>query len=174
MTDSAYRRIETRSSRTGFTLVETVVSMLIVGTMLVAALNTVGASRLSQYKTSRGNCGQLLAESLMAEILRQDYLDLDGAPVFGLESGEAGAIRADFDDVDDYHGFSSSPPTSKDGTAISALAGWQRSVIVEWVDPMDVTRVQGSETNAKRITVTVSCDDMQLASLAAIKTASGL
>ncbi|OHB74408.1 MAG: hypothetical protein A2Z25_19770 [Planctomycetes bacterium RBG_16_55_9] len=67
----------------GFTLVEAVMSMLIVGTMLVAALSTVGASRLSQYKTSRSHCGRLLAESLMAEILRQDYQEPGGAVAFG-------------------------------------------------------------------------------------------
>ncbi|MFC1635707.1 prepilin-type N-terminal cleavage/methylation domain-containing protein [Planctomycetota bacterium] len=162
--------IEKRTQRLGFTLVEAVVSMLIVSVMFVAALSTVGASRLSQFKTSRASRGQALAESLMAEILRQDYLDPNGTPVFGPESGEAGATRAAFDDVDDYHGWSSSPPTNRDGTAISAMEGWQRSVTVEWVDPMDVTQVQGSETNAKRVTVTVSVDNMPVATLVAIRT----
>lgn len=174
MTDLVYRRIETRPSRTGFTLIETVVSMLIVATMLVAALSTIGASRHSQYRTSRDNRGRLLAELLMAEILRQDYLEPDGSAVFGPESGEVGATRADFDDVDDYHNWSSSPPTNKDGTAIPTLARWQRSVTVEWVDPMDVTQVQGSETHVKRITVTVTCDSVPVAILAAIKTSAGL
>lgn len=174
MKASNYRKTETRSSRTGFTLVETVVSMLIVGTMLVAALNTVGASRLSQYRTSRSNCGQLLAELLMAEILRQDYQEPDGTAVFGPESGEAGATRIGFDDVDDYQGWASNPPTSKDGIPIPGLEGWHRSITVEWVNPLNVAQVQGSETNTKRVTVTVSYDNILVASLAAIKTTSGL
>ena len=162
--------IEKHEQRQGFTLVEVVVSMLIVSVMLVAALNTVGGSRLSQFRTSRTSRGQALAESLMAEILRQDYLDSNGTPVFGLETGEASATRADFDDVDDYHGWSSEPPSSKDGTSIPSMEGWQRSAAVEWVDPMNPSQTQGSESNAKRVTVTVTCGDMPLASLVAIRT----
>jgi len=158
----------------GFTLVEAVVSLVIVAGMLVAALNTVGASRLSQQRTSQYSRGQLLAEALMAEILRQDYLDPNGTPVFGTEPGESNITRADFDDVDDYDGWSSSPPVAKDGTPLAGLSGWQRSVTVQWVDPADITQVQASETNTKRITVTVSCNNKQVGSLTAIRTNSGL
>jgi len=160
--------------RTGFTLVEAVLSLVIVSVMLVAVLSTVGASRLSQYRTSQYSRGQLLAESLMAEILPQDYLDPNNPPVFGTESGESTITRADFDDVDDYDGWSSSPPMQKEGTHIPGLAGWQRRVTVKWVNPADTGEVKSSETNAKRITVTVSCDNKQVGSLTAIRTNSGL
>ncbi|OHB74407.1 MAG: hypothetical protein A2Z25_19765 [Planctomycetes bacterium RBG_16_55_9] len=76
--------------------------------------------------------------------------------------------------MDDYHGWSSSPPTNKDGTAIPGLDEWRRSVTVEWVNPLNVSQVQGSESSAKRVTVTVSYGDVPVASLAAIKTTSGL
>jgi len=160
--------------RTGFTLVEAVLSLVIVSVMLVAVLSTVGASRLSQYITSQYSRGQLLAESLMAEILRQDYLDPNDTPVFGCETGESTSTRVDFDDVDDYNGWSSSPPVQKDGTQIAGLSGWQRSVTVEWLNPDDPGEVKASETGAKRITVTVSCDNKQVGSLTAIRTNSGL
>jgi len=110
----------------------------------------------------------------MAEILRQEYQDPNDPPVFGTESGESTSTRADFDDVDDYDGWSSSPPATKDGTDPAGLPGWQRSVTVEWVNPADITQVQGSETNAKRVIVTVSCNNKQVGSLTAIRTNSGL
>lgn len=169
--DSIYDHTRKRPQRPGFTLVEVMVSMLITSVMLVAALSTVGGSRLSQVKTSQTSRGQALAESLMVEILRQDYLDRDGAPVFGLETGEAGATRTDFDDIDDYHGWSSNPPTSKDGMSISAMEGWQRNATVAWVDPMDPSQVEGSESNAKRVIVTVTYRGDPVASLVAIRTA---
>ncbi len=158
----------------GFTLVEAVLSLVIVSVMLVAVLSTVGASRLSQYRTSQYSRGQLLAEALMAEILPQDYLDPNDTPVFGTESGESTSTRADFDDVDDYHGWSSSPPVAKDGTELAGLSGWQRSVTVQWVNPADITQAQGSESNAKRVIVTVSCNNKQVGYLTAIRTNSGL
>ncbi len=158
----------------GFTLVEAVISLIIVATMFVAALNTVGTSRLSQHKCSLGSRGRLFSESLMTEILRLDYLDPDGQSVFGLEPGESASTRTDFDDVDDYHGWSSSPPVEKDGTPIPGLTGWKRSVTVEWVEPLDVTQVSVTETNVKRVTVTVIYDDVPVVSLIGIRSAYGL
>lgn len=174
MTDSYHRKITECLHQNGFTLVETVVSMLIIGTMLVAAMSTVGASKYTQYRTSRDNRGRLLAELLMAEILRQEYEEPDATVTFGPESGENGGTRMSFDDVDDYHNWSSNPPENQDGTTISAMDGWQRSVTVEWVDPMDVAQVQGTESSAKRITVTTTFDDFPVATLVAIKTTAGL
>jgi type II secretory pathway pseudopilin PulG len=170
----AHTKLDRPSHRMAFTLVEAVVSVLIVGTLLVAALSTVGASRLSQFKTSQASRGQLLGESLMAEILRQEYLDPDGNAVFGLESGESTTTREGFDDVDDYHKWSSSPPVNKDGAEITGLPDWQRNVTIEWVDPMDPKEVKSSETNAKRVTVTVANGNIKVASLTAIRTNSGL
>lgn len=158
----------------GFTLVEAVISLIIVATMFVAALNTVGTSRFSQHKSSLSSRGRLLAESLMTEILRLDYLDPDGQSVFGLESGESAGTRADFDDVDDYHGWSSSPPVEKDGTLIPGLTGWKRSVTVEWVGPLDVTQVRVTETNVKRVTVAISYDGVPVVSLIGIRSSYGL
>ncbi len=166
-----FRRTEERGA---FTLVEVAVSLLIVGIMLVAALNTVGASRLSQHRITHYSRGQLLAESLMAEILQQDYWDPNDTRVFGAESGESTTTRADFDDVDDYNGWSSDPPVQKDGPEIGGLSSWERSITVEWVNPADITKVQGSESNAKRVTVSVSYNNKKVASLAAIRTNSGL
>ena len=170
----AHTKIDRRSHRMAFTLVEAVVSVLIVGALLVAALSTVGASRLSQFKTSQASRGQLLAESLIAEILQQDYRDPDGIAMFGPEFGESTVTRTDFDDVDDYDGWTKTPPQAKDGTQLPNLAGWQRSVTVEWVDPMDPTRVTSSETNTKRVTVIVADENVKVASMVALKTASGL
>jgi MSHA pilin protein MshD len=153
--------------------VEAVVSLLIVGALLVVALSTVGASRLSQYTISEYSRGQSLAQSLKAEILQQDYSDPNDTPVFGIESGESTTTRADFDDVDDYNGWVSDPPEQKDGSQISDLSGWERSVTVEWINPDDITQVMGSESNAKRVTVDVSCNNKNVASLVAIRSNYG-
>jgi len=160
-----------RCSR-AFTIVEAVISTIIVAVMLVAALTTVGASRVTQHKTSLVSRGQLLAETLMSEILRQSYKDPEGTPVFGCEANESGAARAAFDDVDDYHGWSQGPPTAKDGTALSNATGWKWTVTVEWVDPANPTQVRTVETNAKRITVAVTYNNVPQASLVALRTSA--
>ena len=154
-------------------MIEVVVSIAIVGVMMVAALNAVGASRLGQQKTGDRGKGALLARQLMSEILRQHYVEPDDTPGFGRESSESGGDRAAYDDVDDYDAWTASPPENKDGSVIPDLNGWQRSVEVDWVSPDDLNTPIGDDESVKRIIVTVSRDGVPLASLTAVRTASG-
>lgn len=155
-----------------FTIVEAVMSTVIVALMFVAALNTVGASKLTQRQAALSSQGRLFADLLLSEILEQSYKDAGGAPVFGCEPGESTATRADFDDVDDYNGWTASPPTAKDGTVLANSAGWRQAVTVQWIDRLNPSQVQVSESNAKRITVTLSYNNTPQTTLVAIRTAS--
>jgi hypothetical protein len=154
-------------------MVEVVASSALIGLMLVAALSTVSASRMGTRKTADHSRGMLLAQQLLEEILAQSYEEPVDPPSFGRESGESAVSRAAFDDVDDYHGWSASPPQYKDGTVAVDLSGWQRSVIVERVKPTDLSQVVFVESGAKRITVRVARDDVDVGSLLAIRTAAG-
>jgi type II secretory pathway pseudopilin PulG len=82
----------TLSRFSGFTMIEAAISMIVVALMLVAALNLVGASRLSQHRVALIGHGRLLAEHLMAELLRQDYHALDAGTVEELD-GPGGWTR---------------------------------------------------------------------------------
>jgi len=160
-----------RRVRRALTLVEAVVSIAIIGVMLVAALNTVGASQTTQKKMGDRSRAMLLAQDLMSEIFQQSYIEPDDpVALIGLEGGENSDKRDRFDDVDDYHGWSASPPQEKDGTAFSGFDGWRRSVAVDWVNPADVAEELGSDTGVKRITVSVTLDDLPLATLVALRT----
>ena len=160
-----------RSAR-GFTLIEASVSVLIVGGMMIAAVSTVGAFKSSQNKIVTRARARLLAQGLMAEILSLDYEEPVDTPVFGRESSENGGDRAEWDDVDDYHGWTASPPEHKDGTALVDLAGWTRSVVVEWVNAADLTQVSGTDTQVKRITVSVQRGDTVDVVVVAIRTSA--
>lgn len=160
-----------RRGNRAFTLVEAVISTVIVAVMFVAALNTVGASAVTQYKAALLSRGRLSAESLMSEILCRSYQDPEGAPVFGREAGESASTRTAFDDVDDYHGWSADPPTARDGTPLPNSTGWQRTVTVEWVNSTNPQQTETTETGVKRITVTATCNGIPQASLVALKAA---
>lgn len=153
-----------------FTLVEATLSTIVVGVMLVAALNTVGAARLGEYKIAQRSRGLHLAQNLMAEILQRAYEDPNVPVVFGTESGEQTSTRTDFDDVDDYHGWSMSPPQQKDGTTIPDLEDWERSVQVVWVASDSLSQTVGSEQGAKRVTVTIEHNGLPVASMSAFRT----
>jgi len=158
-----------RRARPGLTLLEATVAVLLVGLVLVAALHvlagTTGAARLASLRAT----GLLLAEDLMAEVLATAYADPEQEPVFGPEPGEVGSGRTAFDDVDDYAGWTSSPPRRRDGSALDGLIEWTRSVTVEFVSPDDPTLAQAGETGAKRITVTALLDGKVMARLVALR-----
>jgi MSHA pilin protein MshD len=158
--------------RTGFTLMEAVLSTVIVAVMLVTALNTVGASRLTQHKAVLVSRGRMFAESLLTEILEQGYQNPTGQDVFGLEPGKAGTTRAAYNDVDDYDGLSESPPVAKDGSGLPNSANWSRTVAVVWVDPLDPTQVKSAESGAKRITVVAAFRNVPQATVVAVRTAN--
>jgi MSHA pilin protein MshD len=166
-----HRTTPVRPASSGFTLVETVVSMLIVGIMLAAAMATVSASARSQKSFSDRATASALAEDLMAEIVATSYEDPTAGAVivFGKESGET--TRADFDDVDDYNGWSESAVQNKDGTAVAGFTAWSRSVSVTLMTTTDpAVAASGSDLGVKRITVQVSKNGTKLATLTAVRT----
>jgi type II secretory pathway pseudopilin PulG len=165
------RRSRARDAR-AFTLVEATLSVLIVAVMLVAALSTLGATGLLRRQTEQVAAGPLLAQELMNEILSKAYEEPVDSPQFGREEGESGGHREAWDDVDDYDGWSASPPEWPDDTPQVAFAGWERSVSVAWVDPAAPDQVHSSPTGVKRITVTVRRDGRMLGSLTALRTAA--
>lgn len=157
-----------------FTMLEAMLSVVLVGTVVVAAMSTLGkALVIEQLIAERGN-GLAMGQQLMAEILQQPYVDPDGGPlILGPDPSEEGdGSRALWDDVDDYDGWSASPPQDKDGTEASNLQGWRRTVEVVWVDPTDPSQTVGSDQGAKWISVTVTRDDKLIASLAALRSSA--
>ena len=166
------KRVKPLGTAPAFTLVEVMMSVIIVGVMFVAALNTVGSTRIGEYKITERNRGLLLAQDLMAEILQQAYDDPNDPVVFGTESGEGTSNRTDFDDVDDYHGWSQSPPQRRDGSAIPDLDRWTRSVAVVWINPANLSQTVGSDQGAKRMSVTVTHNGLPVASMFAFRTSA--
>ena len=159
--------------RAAFSLIETAISVLLVGVLMVAALQAMGASRRREGETVDRLIGQQLASALINEILLQDYREpeADEASIFGPEMGESTGNRALFDDVDDYAGWSSSPPEDRSGNALAGLAGWTRSASVIWADPLTFDASASINTGLKKITVTTSKNGQVLGSIVAFRSA---
>ncbi len=169
----------------GLTLAEMAISMLLVGVMLVAALETVGASTRARRSLEDRRQGYALARALMAEIMSQAYADPEqidtlrseilgnGRTVtaaLGPETGEATGNRSKFDDVDDYHGWNASPPQQKDGALLSHLTRWRRQVSVVCTERDDFSEVEDDDEGAKLVTVRVLRDGDTVATLTALRT----
>ena len=154
-----------------FTLIETVMSLLVVGLMLVATLNTIGAARTARFKHARHCRALLLAQDLLTEILQHPYWDPIAQSGLGPSYSEAATgNRSRFNDVDDYHGWSASPPQHRDGSVIDQADGYGRQVKVTWSRPDNLIVGESAETGIKRIVVTVTHQGRTVIRLRAIRT----
>ena len=138
------------------TLIEAVISIVIVATMLVAAVSSLGSfarARRSQFDRCAGGT---LARGLMSEILQARYLEPGVDVWFGLDDGESADVRSAWDDVDDYNGLSECPPKTKSGAAIAGAAGWTRQVAVAYVQPDNPNQTSSTDTGLVRITVSAT------------------
>ncbi len=117
-----YREISSHGDQRGVTLVELIVSIVVVATAVGAILGVlsrnVGGSADPFITLQAG----AIAEAYLEEIRLRPFLDPDGA------DGEV--LRSDFDDLDDYHGLLDNGARDQFGNPIAALANYTISVNV--------------------------------------------
>src|SRR5262249_23198793 len=150
---------------------EASIAILMVGLLMVAALRSVGSAKKRETDTADRLLGRQLAAALMNEILLQAYEEpVSGVPVqFGPETGEVTGNRSLCDDVDDYIGWTASPPTDRNGMTIDGFTGWSHSVTVAWASPTTYVETPASYTDLKKITVSVSKNGKPTASVVSFR-----
>lgn len=155
--------------RAGITMAETIVSTLLVGLVLVSTIQIVGPIIRSGSVMADKAVAANLARELSDEISTKYFTSpiLDDVEAMGPGVGET---RATYDDIDDYHGLSNSPPQLSSGSANTNLGGWTRAVKVTHVNLDDPTIESGTYTGLKRVTVTVSKNGVQLAQTVTLHT----
>lgn len=164
----ATRSAEGRAARrAGFNYIEVGVSVVILGTAIAAALNLYGSYVRASVQGTQSRAALDLAQDLMTEILSQSFEE-PGTTTgsFGKEAGES--TRANFDDVDDYAGWSETPPAARDATPLTGTdySKITRSVRVWNVDLSDMsTVVSNGSSPAKAIEVKVTIGGKVRASL---------
>jgi Tfp pilus assembly protein PilV len=144
--------------QSGITLIEVMVSLILVSTILLVSLSASASLQRQQFETRSASVGKQLAFELLDEITAMDFQDRE-SPAFGIEADEIVGDRSTFDDVDDYHNYSSTPPKFRDGTEIASFARWTISVTVVPSDPdvMGVTTTTSDSDSPLRI-VNVICE----------------
>ena len=155
-----------RIRQTGVTLVELVISIILLSIAMVALMNAFSVSMLNSADPLWRNKTLKLAQLYLDEILAKNYdhtTPVGGMPYvvspdcssLGPDGSES---RATYNDVDDYHGLSGTP-VSLIAALDSTYANYQVSVAVECkgdqVDAVNASNVVSS-TQAKKITVTIT------------------
>jgi len=138
--------------------VEVVLSSLVLAFVATGAVRLLVSVVGRREAAVRDTTGAMLAEQMLAEAMARAF----ESPVAGrnAEFGRsvpetAAAGWGAFDDCDDFDGWTASPPVSAHGVALDGLAGWTRSVSVDYVTAANPDLADPGPTDVKRITVTV-------------------
>lgn len=161
-------------TRAGFSLVESMIALVLASGAMVAALGLIGASAKSEAFAERRAIGQTLAAELLSEVSCASFEQPGMIGSFGPAGAEVGATsREQLNDVDDFNGWSESPPKDRDGASRADLDGWTRSVTVERVSLAGhAGGAVAYDSRVKRITVVVEFNGAQVASATAIRTSA--
>ncbi|MGF1634667.1 MAG: hypothetical protein ACFCVE_12510 [Phycisphaerae bacterium] len=138
----------------GFTLPEAALTMAIVGMGVLSVVRLMAACTQQNRMGDHITTGMMLAANMQEALTPLPFSDPDGAGgvVIGSEPGET---TLTYDDIDDFHNKSFSPPLDAMRSEIADLARYTQSVVVEYVDP-DRPSVTGVATDAKRVTVVIT------------------
>lgn len=128
----------------GFTLIETVMFLIIVGLALAAMSQLYSSNVAHSSEPLLRQKAISLANFYMDEILRKKWNENtpDGGGCVNTGSGSCatgpaaaaigtdGQSRATYNDVDDYNGINESPPKDQSGAALSDFTGFTARVSV--------------------------------------------
>jgi len=120
-----------RYQNAGFTLTEVLVASAILAIVTLGIVHAVTAGQARTLDALKRSRAQALAEVMLEEVLSKPYEDPEGDPGFGPDLGES--ARADFDNIDDYHGYLESAGALTDQAAAAYAQDYQsleRSVAV--------------------------------------------
>ncbi len=160
-------------ARRGFSMIESLMGVTITTIAGAALLTSLSAAVRSSSDALHTAVARGLAEQLMDEIASARFPN-------ATNTAPSGSTRADFDDVDDYAGWSESPPADRSGRELgtegyqllgvdfprlfqmrpesSFLGAFRRSVEVERVQPDAGSgwTATTQHTRFRRVTVAVS------------------
>jgi hypothetical protein len=154
----------TRSLKRGFTLIETALATVIVGTGVLSIVAAQQAfhtqNSWSTHSTIAARLGNEIREMTL-QLPRHD--PVTGQAFWGIESNESDVEQ--FDDLDDFDGDDSglvfsaalgNGPLNARRERILDMEGWSQTVLVQNVDPYDITSVvPNNSTPMLKVTVIV-------------------
>lgn len=157
----------------GFTLMETALALVIVGTGVLASMQLFSACIVTSGAATNSTTARMLAENIRETMANLSLVDpVSGSSRWGPEEGEAVASYNDLDDFDGkpdattgkYKGEYFNPPIDAMRESIPSLSKYQQVVTVMPVNPNDPsgnsdeaapTLPKGTYTGAVRVRVRV-------------------
>lgn len=139
-------------NRSGFTLLETTVATVLVAITLVASLNSLAFVLKTTSHEAHFERATHIAQVLIAEVSSQPFADtVNSTASIGLETDEIGFPRVLWDDCDDYHGWSTTSITDRDGNALARANDWSAAISVSYAMPSSPAATSAAVSPLKKI-----------------------
>lgn len=141
------------SRSSGFTLVEMVIAIVIIGIGLAGVLLAFNATVKSSADPLIRKQMLAVAEEMMEEVLLKPFTVTGTAPTNSATGcGVAAASRVSFDDVSDYHNYETTSICDIDGVAVAGLGSYGVKVTIDGAASLDTL----SGGAVKKVTVVVT------------------
>ena len=151
----------------GFTLVEILIAVLLVGLAIASLVGGNAALTMANGAGADMSTAEFLAEQIRELIAMVAMVDPETTPV---EFGAEEASMADYDDVDDFDGMVFSPPINATRAQLSAFTGFSQRVTVENVSASDFEQVvTDNSSDFVRVTVEVQLNGKSLSTVSWIR-----
>jgi MSHA pilin protein MshD len=141
-------------SESGFTLIEMIIAIVIIGIGLAGVLAAFNTTVKSSADPLIHKQMLAAAEELMEEVLLKPFVPPVGVvPVNAATSCDlAAASRSAFDDVSDYHNYQTTGICDIDGAAVAGLGTYSIRVTIDAATTLDTL----SGGAVKKVTVVVT------------------
>ena len=156
-------KMRNSQSKNGFTLIEVMIAVILVGLAIASLVGANGAFTQANGAGTELSTAEFLLEQVKELTSMLSVTDPGtGTDVFGPETGET---LSTYNDLDDFDGQSFSPPIDASRNTLSNFSSFSQQITVQNVNPSDFEQVESDHsTNFVRITVTVSQNSKKICS----------
>jgi hypothetical protein len=119
--------------RRGLTLLETSLATLIVGLSVLAITKLILAVTQQNFYAQKTTTALMLADNIRELMIGLPMCDPASGVHLGPNTGQSTVDK--FNDVEDFNGYTASPPIDANCQPINSLTNWQQSVTVTHVTP---------------------------------------
>lgn len=141
--------------RSGFSLVETVISGAVLALLAGAVLSATSAAVDRRQDAAIRARGVQLAHDLLGEIRRKAYRDPDTTAADPIGPDDDEKSRSSFNDVDDYDGHEEDPVLDSSGVELPGFVGFARRTRVVLISTEDRLNPSPTDMGIKRVVVLV-------------------
>ncbi len=155
--------------RSGFSLIETLIAIVLVGLAMASLLAANGAFTRANGAGTDLSTAEFLVEQIRELSALLAVIDPESeTAVFGVESGEA---LSTYDDIDDLDGANFSPPIGANRSPLTELATFSQQVTVQNVNASNFEQVVADHGSAfVRVTVRVYLNSREISAARWLRT----